>query len=52
MAASGASRSGFSTALPWLAPAYIWLTVAIFLPLSAMAFFSFMSRGAAWRIWS
>lgn len=30
-------------ALPMLAPAYLWLTLAIFLPLSAMAFFSFMS---------
>jgi spermidine/putrescine transport system permease protein len=26
-----------------LAPAYLWLTVAIFLPLSAMVFFSFMT---------
>jgi spermidine/putrescine transport system permease protein len=26
-----------------LAPAYIWLTVAVFLPLSAMLFFSFLS---------
>ncbi|WP_442582495.1 ABC transporter permease [Mesorhizobium sp. ASY16-5R] len=43
MALSAASRSGFSAALPWLAPAYLWLTVAIFLPLSAMAFFSFMT---------
>jgi spermidine/putrescine transport system permease protein len=43
VAVSAASRSGFSAALPWLAPAYLWLTVAIFLPLSAMAFFSFMT---------
>jgi spermidine/putrescine transport system permease protein len=43
VAHSAASRSGFSAALPWLAPAYLWLTVAIFLPLSAMAFFSFMT---------
>ncbi len=26
-----------------LAPAYLWLTLAVFLPLSAMAFFSFLS---------
>ncbi len=30
-------------ALTLLSPAYLWLTVAIFLPLSAMAFFSFLS---------
>ena len=36
-------RSGIAPALPLLAPAYLWLTVAIFLPLSAMAFFSFMT---------
>lgn len=34
---------GFAQALPLLAPAYLWLAVAIFLPLSAMAFFSFMT---------
>jgi len=38
-----ASRSGLRSALPLLAPAYLWLTVAIFLPLSAMVFFSFMT---------
>ena len=27
-----------------LAPAYLWLTVAVFLPLSAMLFFSFLSQ--------
>jgi spermidine/putrescine transport system permease protein len=27
-----------------LAPAYLWLTAAVFLPLSAMLFFSFLSR--------
>lgn len=45
MAAQGAtaSRSGLRSALPLLAPAYLWLTVAIFLPLSAMVFFSFMT---------
>ncbi|MEM9442064.1 MAG: ABC transporter permease, partial [Pseudomonadota bacterium] len=26
-----------------LSPAYLWLTVAVFLPLSAMAYFSFLS---------
>lgn len=30
-------------ALALLAPAYLWLTVAVFLPLSAMAFFSLLS---------
>ncbi len=30
-------------ALGLLAPAYLWLTVAVFLPLSAMAFFSFLT---------
>lgn len=30
-------------ALASLAPAYLWLTVAVFLPLSAMAFFSLLS---------
>jgi spermidine/putrescine transport system permease protein len=44
MAAQGASRSGLRSALPLLAPAYLWLTVAIFLPLSAMVFFSFMTE--------
>jgi len=36
-----------------LAPAYLWLTVAVFLPLSAMLFFSFLSAapftGAGWH---
>jgi spermidine/putrescine transport system permease protein len=40
---AAASRKGIGAALPLLAPAYLWLTVAIFLPLSAMAFFSFMT---------
>ncbi|RVD48970.1 ABC transporter permease, partial [Mesorhizobium sp. M7A.F.Ca.ET.027.03.2.1] len=44
MAAAIASRSGLRSALPLLAPAYLWLTVAIFLPLSAMVFFSFMTE--------
>ncbi|WP_336071085.1 ABC transporter permease [Nitratireductor rhodophyticola] len=41
--ASPGRKSGIVQALPLLAPAYLWLTVAIFLPLSAMAFFSFMT---------
>ncbi|TIP68177.1 MAG: ABC transporter permease, partial [Mesorhizobium sp.] len=50
--ASTGSRSGLRSALPLLLPAYLWLTVAIFLPLSAMVFFSFMTElplsGKAW----
>ncbi|MCF6100151.1 ABC transporter permease [Mesorhizobium muleiense] len=49
--ATGA-RSGLRSALPLLVPAYLWLTVAIFMPLSAMVFFSFMTElplsGKAW----
>ena len=37
------SGSGLKRAMPLLFPAYVWLVVAIFLPLSAMVFFSFMS---------
>ena len=37
------SGSGLKRAMPLLLPAYVWLAVAIFLPLSAMVFFSFMS---------
>lgn len=37
-----------------LAPAYLWLTVAVFLPLSAMLFFSFLSSapfaGGDWHV--
>ncbi len=40
--ASGAGR-GMRAAWPLLLPAYLWLTLAIFLPLSAMVFFSFMT---------
>ncbi len=43
MATQIAGSRGIALALPLLAPAYLWLTVAIFLPLSAMAFFSFMT---------
>lgn len=38
-----AGRGQLRPALPLLLPAYLWLTVAIFLPLSAMVFFSFMT---------
>lgn len=41
---SSGSRSGLRSALPLLLPAYLWLAVAIFLPLSAMVFFSFMTE--------
>jgi spermidine/putrescine transport system permease protein len=48
-----AARKGIRPALPLLAPAYLWLTVAIYLPLSAMAFFSFMTDlPMAGREWS
>ena len=40
--ASVAGR-GMRAAWPLLLPAYLWLTLAIFLPLSAMVFFSFMT---------
>ena len=52
MAAQRCVAEGLRSALPLLAPAYLWLTVAIFLPLSAMVFFSFMTdlpmSGKAW----
>ena len=41
---ASASHRGLRPALPLLLPAYLWLTVAIFLPLSAMVFFSFMTE--------
>ncbi|MES0809339.1 ABC transporter permease [Roseibium sp. SCPC15] len=37
------AREDRTRALMLLSPAYIWLTVAVFLPLSAMAYFSFLS---------
>jgi spermidine/putrescine transport system permease protein len=41
-------------ALALLSPAYLWLTAAVFLPLSAMVFFSFLSDvpfgGADWHV--
>ncbi len=53
MTSAQAARKGIRPALPLLAPAYLWLTVAIFLPLSAMAFFSFMTDlPMAGREWS
>ncbi|RFC61972.1 ABC transporter permease [Fulvimarina endophytica] len=36
-------RNGLLSALPLLLPAYAWLTLAIFLPLSAMVYFSLLS---------
>jgi spermidine/putrescine transport system permease protein len=42
-AALNPSRSGLRRAAPLLLPAYVWLIVAIFLPLSAMVFFSVMT---------
>jgi spermidine/putrescine transport system permease protein len=45
-------RSHLRKAAPLLLPAYLWLIVAIFLPLSAMVFFSFMTElplsGKSW----
>ncbi|HUG61426.1 MAG TPA: ABC transporter permease, partial [Methylomirabilota bacterium] len=53
MGGTTVSRSGLTSALPLLLPAYLWLTVAVFLPLSAMVFFSFMSDlPIAGRTWS
>ena len=43
MTARPRSRSNLGAAFPLLAPAYLWLMVAVFLPLSAMVFFSFMT---------
>ncbi|MEZ5934950.1 MAG: ABC transporter permease [Alphaproteobacteria bacterium] len=46
--------SQLRAALPLLLPAYLWLALAVFLPLSAMAFFSFMTdlpvSGKAWTV--
>lgn len=42
MSASLAQRSGLGAAA-LLSPAYLWLTIAVFLPLSAMLFFSFLT---------
>jgi spermidine/putrescine transport system permease protein len=47
-------RSEMRMAVPLLLPAYAWLIVAIFLPLSAMVFFSFMTdlplSGRPWSL--
>ncbi|MGF1627972.1 MAG: ABC transporter permease [Kiloniellaceae bacterium] len=43
LARSPGARGQLRPALPLLLPAYLWLTLAVFLPLSAMAFFSFMT---------
>src|SRR3954471_3389694 len=49
----GRSRGGLGAALPLLLPAYLWLTLAIFLPLLAMVLFSFMSDlPVGGRTWS
>lgn len=37
-------RNDSARAAALIAPAYLWLTVAVFLPLSAMLFFSFLSK--------
>ena len=47
------ARGQLRPALPLLLPAYLWLTLAIFLPLSAMVFFSFMTDlPLAGRVWT
>lgn len=44
MATTGTTRdNGLARALPLLTPAYAWLTLAIFLPLSAMVYFSLLT---------
>ena len=49
-----AGREAGLRAAALLAPAYLWLTVAVFLPLSAMLFFSIVSAapftGAEWHV--
>ncbi|MCL6707204.1 ABC transporter permease [Pseudomonas sp. R2.Fl] len=49
-----AQRSAARAAAPLLLPAYLWLVLAIFLPLSAMVFFSFASdmplSGKPWSL--
>jgi spermidine/putrescine transport system permease protein len=48
------ARQDRRRALILLSPAYLWLTVAVFLPLSAMVFFSFLTDlpfgGRAWSV--
>ena len=52
--AQATSRRDALRAGALLAPAYLWLTVAVFLPLSAMLFFSFLSAApftnADWHV--
>lgn len=43
MASGSLARKDALRAALLLSPAYLWLTVAVFLPLSAMAFFSFLT---------
>lgn len=56
MAATGVTRRGhgLGAALPLLLPAYAWLTLAIFLPLSAMVWFSLLTdmspTGQSWNL--
>lgn len=56
MASVNAPSAGnrWRPAMPLLLPAYLWLTAAIFLPLSAMVFFSFMTdlplAGRSWSV--
>lgn len=53
-AAAGGPGEKISAALPLLLPAYLWLLAAVFLPLSAMLFFSFLSdlpfAGRSWEV--
>jgi len=48
------ARQDRARAFALLSPAYLWLTVAVFLPLSAMVFFSFLSDvpfgGREWHV--
>ena len=48
------ARTDRLRAMALLSPAYLWLTLAVFLPLSAMAFFSFLSDvpfgGRDWHV--
>ena len=48
------ARADRFRALALLSPAYVWLAVAVFLPLSAMAFFSFLTDlpfgGRDWQV--
>lgn len=56
MSATAIKDNPLKRALPALAPAYLWLAVTVFLPLSAMVYFSFLSdtpiggREAQWTL--